>query len=77
MGSPLGPLLANAFLCYFEETLERQNKLPSFYRAYVDDTLVIIKNVVEAEEFLPTLKNCHPSIQFTMELAENDTLYHF
>ena len=74
MGSPLGPLLANAFLCYVEETLEHQNKLPNFYRRYVDDTLPIMKNVAEEEEFLTTLNNCHPSIRFTMEVAENDAL---
>ena len=74
MGSPLGPLLANVFLCHVEETLEQQDKLPSFYRRYVDDTLVVIKNVAEAEQFLITLNSCHPSIQFTMELAVNNTL---
>ena len=28
MGSPLGPLMANAFLCSIEEKLEQDNKLP-------------------------------------------------
>ena len=32
MGSPLGPLMANAFLCSIEEKLEQDNKLPEFYR---------------------------------------------
>ena len=32
MGSPLGPLMANAFLCSIEEKLEHDNKLPEFYR---------------------------------------------
>ena len=31
MGSPLGPLVANASLYSNEEQLERENKLPSFY----------------------------------------------
>ena len=74
MGSPVGSLLADAFLCYVEETLEHQKKLPNFYRMYVDDTLAIMRNVAEAEEFLTTLNNCHPSIRFTMEVAENDAL---
>ena len=30
MGSPLGPLLANAFMCKIEKQLERENKLPIF-----------------------------------------------
>ena len=36
MGSPLGPLMANAFLCSIEEKLERDNKLPEFYKRYVE-----------------------------------------
>ena len=32
MGSPLGPLFANIFMSSIEDTLERQGKLPSFYR---------------------------------------------
>ena len=40
MGSPLGPLMANVFMCSVEEKLERENKLPSFYKKYVDDTSI-------------------------------------
>ena len=32
MGSPLGPLLANVLMSHIEENLEREGKLPSFYR---------------------------------------------
>ena len=39
MGSPLGPLMANAFMCKIEKQLERENKLPIFYKRFVDDTL--------------------------------------
>ncbi|KAL9970673.1 hypothetical protein ACROYT_G023083 [Oculina patagonica] len=74
MGSPLGPLMANAFLCSIEEKLEHDNKLPEFYRRYVDDTLATMKDVPAAEAFLTTLNNCHPSIQFTMELASDNKL---
>ena len=74
MGSPLGPLMANAFLCSIEEKLEQENKLPDFYRRYVDDTLATMKDVPAAEAFLSTLNNCHPSISFTMELASDNKL---
>ena len=47
MGSPLGPLMANAFLCSIEEKLEQDNKLPEFYRRYVDDTFATMKNMEE------------------------------
>ena len=42
IGSPLGPLLTNAFMCSIEETLDREGKMPSHYRRYVDDTLTIM-----------------------------------
>ena len=38
MGSPLSPLLANAFMCSIEETLEREGKMPTYYKRFVDDT---------------------------------------
>ena len=31
MSSPLGPLMANAFMCHIEEKLENQNKMSAFY----------------------------------------------
>ena len=67
MGSPLGPLMANAFLCSIEEKLEQDNKLPEFYRRYVDDTFATMKNIPAAADFLSTLNGCHPSINFTMD----------
>ena len=30
--SPLGPLLANTFMCSIEEELAHENKLPDFYK---------------------------------------------
>ena len=48
MGSPLGPLRANTFLCSIEEKLQNENKLPDFYKRYVDDTLAAIKDVTES-----------------------------
>ena len=74
MGSPLGPLMANAFLCSLEEKLERDNKLPYLYRRYVDDTITAMPDVAGAESFLSTLNECHPSISFTMEVVSNNKL---
>ncbi|XP_022804616.1 uncharacterized protein LOC111341856 [Stylophora pistillata] len=69
MGSPLGPLMANAFLCSIKEKLDEDNKLPEFYRRYVDDPFAIVTSVPAAEDLLSTLNNRHQSIHFTMELA--------
>ena len=76
MGSLLGPLMANTFLCSLEEKLERYNKLPNLYRRYVDDTITAIcmPYVAGAESFLSMLNECHPSISFTMELASKNKL---
>ena len=74
MGSPLGPLLANVFMTSIEENLERQGKLPSFYRRYVDDTLTIMPNMAAASGFLDTLNLAHSSVKFTMETESNGML---
>ena len=76
MGSPLGPLLANVFMCSIEETLEREGKMPTYYRRYVDDTLTIMPDKLSADNFLVTLNNCHSSLKFTMEI-ENDGMLPF
>ena len=76
MGSPLGPMMANAFMCSIEERLQDQGKMPDFYKRYVDDTLSIMPKVETAEAFLSTLSlnDSYPSINFTMELAANGKL---
>ena len=68
MGSPLGPLMANVFMCSLEEKLSKSNKLPSVYNRFVDDTLTTQSNLDSATSFLSTLNNCHPSLTFTMEV---------
>ena len=46
IGSPLGPLLANVFMCSIEENLEQHSQLPWYYRKYLDNTLTIMPNRV-------------------------------
>ena len=74
IGSPQGPLLANVLMSHIEENLERESKLPSFYRRYVDDTLTIMTNKETAFNFLDTLNRAHPSVKFTMETECNGML---
>ena len=74
MGSPLGPVLANIFMSHIEENLEREDKLPSFYRRYVDDTLTIMPIIETASNFLDTLNKAHSSVKFTMETESNGML---
>ena len=74
MESPLGPLLANVFMCHLEEILSDNDLIPPFYGRYVDDTLAIMPGLDVAESFLGTLNGLHPSIHFTMELSNNDSI---
>ena len=74
MGSPLGPLLANVFMCAIEGSLRNKRKLPEFYRRYVDGTLVKMPDLAVAIEFLDTLKHAHSAFSFTMEVEENGML---
>ena len=77
MGSPLGPTLANIFLCHLEEKwLNDCPPLfkPSFYKRYVDDTFLIFDNVSHIPLFLDYLNQQHPNIKFTSETEVNDQL---
>ncbi|KAL9965747.1 hypothetical protein ACROYT_G029589 [Oculina patagonica] len=53
MGSPLGPVLANIFMCHFEEkwVLNARVRPSSWYR-YVDDTFTLFDSKDTANEFL-------------------------
>ena len=63
MGSSLGPLMANAFLCHIEEHLD----LPVYDRRYVDDTITVMSCESAAHVFLDELNSIHPSLHFTIE----------
>ena len=54
MGSPLGPTLANPFLCHYEKNW--LNKCPSqfepvVYKRYVDDIFVLFKSKEHLKRF--------------------------
>lgn len=59
MGSPLGPLLANVVMCHIENQLEQKSMIPSFYRRYVDDTLVTMPNRI-SDRFPSSTQQCAP-----------------
>ena len=68
MALPLGPLMANVFMCHREEKLTRDGLMPQLYKRYVDDTLAGMPSADVATEFLSTMNDLHPSLTFTMEL---------
>ena len=60
MGSLLGPLVANVLISLVEENLEREGKLPSFYRRYVDNTLTIMPNIETASSWTRLIRQIPP-----------------
>ena len=77
MGSPLGPILANIFMCHLEEKIFNNNNLaykPKFYRRFVDDTFAVFENTNQAELFLTFINNLHKNIKFTVEIEKDNCL---
>ena len=68
MGSPLGPTLANAFMCHFENIwLENcsANSKPIVYRRFVDDTFLLFRKKDHVEKFKNHLNKQHKNVNFT------------
>ena len=77
MGSPLGPTLANIFLCYYERKLLTDCPdvyKPTYYRRYVDDTFLMFHSESQIPQFLSYLNQQHPNIKFTSETEENNQI---
>ena len=75
MGSPLGPVLANIFMCHFEEKwVFNSIGRPSIWFRYVDDTFTLFDSKSNALHFLQNLNSCHVNIKFTIEFEENNVL---
>ena len=74
MGSPLGPVLANIFLGFYESRIP-ESQWPRLYRRFVDDTFALVESRSSAEKFLKCLNGLHPGVlRFTMEGEENGRL---
>ncbi len=77
MGSPLGPTLANIFLCYWEEIwLEKCPKQfrPLYYRRYVDDTFLLFASESHVKKFLRYMNSRHDNMNFTFETEVDNKL---
>ena len=67
MGSPLGPVLANIFMCHFEEEwVMNSSDCPNVWFRYVDDTFTLFRNKETAIKFLHYLNSRHDNIQFAI-----------
>jgi len=77
MGSPLAPVLANMFLCHYEEKWLNECPAefkPLLYKRYVDDTFLLFRDPVHIPSFLEYLNNKHLNIKFTSEIEINNTI---
>ena len=77
MGSPLGPSLANAFLCFHEQIW--LNDCPEdfksvYYRRYVDGIFALFGSPDHLEKFTNYLNSKHKNIKFTYEKESNNSL---
>ena len=65
IGRPLGPILANTFMCHMEEKWMSDcpaDFKPTFYRRYVDDTFLIFKSASHIPLFLEYFNTRHKYI---------------
>ena len=77
MGSPLGPTIANIFLCHWESIWLQDCPIhfkPILYRRYVDDTFLIFKKQSHSNLFLKYINHQHTNIKFTSEHQSDNQL---
>ena len=79
MGSPLGPTLANIFLCYHETTWLKdcpKSFKPVYYKRYVDDIFVLFEKLEQVSRFVKYMNKRHKNIKFLFE-TEKDNSFSF
>ena len=76
MGSPLGPLFDDIYVNHLESELRHQleNNGVMYWRRFVDDCFVIIKENTDINKLLYILNNFDNNIQFTCEMERNNSL---
>ena len=79
MGSPLGPTLANAFLCHYEKEWLDDCPIhfkPIIYKKFVDDDFVLFSSKEHLQPFVDYMSKQHKCLKFTSE-AKNDNVFSF
>ena len=70
MGSPLGPTLANVFLCHKEEEWLKkcpEKFKPVYYKRYMDDTFLLFRSKQNIKMFFRYINSRHKNMSFTLE----------
>ena len=78
MGSPLGPTLANIFLCYHESNWLKdcpKDFKSVYYKRYVDDIFVLFNKLEHAQFFLEYMNKKHKNMKFSIETEMNGSLF--
>ena len=73
MGSPLGPTLANVFLCFYERKWLEKYPLefkPVFCRC-VNNIFVLLKSTNHLEKIRNYFNTCHPNMSFSFETEKD------
>ena len=77
MGSHLGPVLTNVFLCLHERKCLRECPViyaPIFYKCYLDDIFLLLKSENHVNNLLLYLNPKHPSTSFACEIEKERSL---
>ena len=76
MGSPLGPTLANAFLCHYEKEWLNSCPIefkPKLYKRYVDDIFVMFSPRHCVKKFVDYMNTKHLNTRFTFETEDQNS----
>ena len=76
MGNPLSPVLANIFMEHVESELLPLYTGPSpiFWKRYMDDILCLCPQDFNLNNFLKFINSLYPSLKFTYEWGQNNTI---
>ena len=77
MGYPLGPSLANAFLCYHETKWFNdcpEKFKPVLYKRYVDDIFILFKRPEHVKLFVDHMNSKHKNINFSFETEKDEQM---
>ena len=74
MGSPLGPLFANFYMCNLENSVLQDDSLrPSIYCRYVDDIFIDVRDVTQLEELKAAMEQ-KSVLKFTHEISTDNCI---
>ena len=76
MGSPLGPILANAFLRHYEKEWLDSCPIefkPKLHKRCVDGIFVMFRSRDHGKNFVDYMNTKHPNIRFTFEIEDQSS----